>query len=64
MRPPSPRNRRRRPLPLIFSTPDGPDTWLQVRAALFSDLLAAAREGASAAQARVLARAEIRRRAH
>ncbi len=49
--------------PLIFSTPDGPDAWLEAARGSLLDLLAAAREGARRPRKRVLARAEIRRQA-
>ena len=48
---------------LIFSTPDGPDTWLEAARGSLLNLLAAAREGARRPRKRVLARAEIRRQA-
>jgi hypothetical protein len=51
------------PPSLIFSSPDGPDTWLVAARATLLDLLAAAREGARRPHKRVLSRAEIRRQA-
>lgn len=51
------------PPSLIFSSPDGADTWLIAVRATLLDLLAAAREGARRPHKRVLSRAEIRRQA-
>jgi hypothetical protein len=51
-------------LHLVFSAPDGPDTWQEAARSTLLDLLAAAREGARRPGKRVLARAEIRRQAH